>query len=56
VRHHYAPPPVAHRYRHAPQYRGLHPDPHQRGPLQGEPGFYPSQPQQYNSMAGDGRL
>ena len=57
VRHHYAPPPVAHQYHGAPQYRGLHPDRFQRGPLQGEPGHMPSQPQQYNNPgAGDGRL
>ena len=55
-RQHYAPPPVTHHYNRAPQYRGLHPDPFQRGPLQGEPGHMPSQPQQFNSNSGDGRM
>jgi hypothetical protein len=57
VRHHYTPPHVAQGRHHAPQYRGLHPDPHQRGPLQGEPGFYPSNPPQMPQMPpNDGRL
>ena len=56
VRHHYAPPPVAHHYDRAPQYRGLHPDPFQRGPLQGQPGHMPAQAPQLNSNSGDGRL
>ena len=52
VRHRYAPP-IA-RHHNAPQYRGLHPDPHQRGPLQGQPGFYPSNPPQM--APNDGRM
>jgi hypothetical protein len=54
VRHHYAPPPVAHHYRQAPQYRGLNPDPFQRGPLQGEPGHMPANPPQ--AAPNDGRM
>jgi len=58
VQHQYAPP-QAYQHHYAPGPRvGLHPDRFQRGPLQGEPGFYPppSSGPNPNPGAGDGRM